>query len=144
MIQEKSQPIQVLLVDDEVSFGRVLVKRMAKRGIDAKAAASGREALVRLREQAFDVAVVDLKMEHMSGLEVLGIFRKMAPEMKVIILTGHGAKEEATAAMRLGAFNYLLKPCGVEEIIEAIQRAVEASQREAAEAAGNPGRGVSP
>ena len=120
-------PIRVLIVDDEVSFGQVLVKRMAKRGIDSVAVQSGREAVRLLRFQVFDVALLDLKMEQMDGLEALRIFQVLAPEMKVVILTGHGGQQEAQEAIRLGASDYLLKPCELETIVEAI-RSVLGSQ----------------
>ena len=78
--------IRILLVDDEVGFVDVVSKRLSKRNIDVTQALSGTEGIQALRGQDFDVAVLDLKMEDMDGIEVLRIFKKMVPEMPVIIL----------------------------------------------------------
>lgn len=119
--------IRVLLVDDEVAYANVLAKRMHLRGLSATPTYSGREALTALRKQDYDVAILDLKMEEMDGIELLKIIRKVVPEMRVIILTGHGGEKEAREAVLEGAFDYLLKPCELDAIIEAIHRAVSHS-----------------
>ncbi|QTA92282.1 response regulator [Desulfonema magnum] len=116
--------IQLLLVDDEEGFVNVVAKRMAKRGIDATKSYGGSESIQALRKQEFDVAVLDLKMEDMDGIEVLKIFKKMDPEMPVIMLTGHGSEQAAKEGMEYGAFDYLTKPCRLEELIEKIREAV--------------------
>jgi DNA-binding NtrC family response regulator len=71
------------------------------------------------------VAVLDLKMEDLDGIEVLKIFKKMDPDMPVIMLTGHGSEQSAREGMALGAFDYLTKPCDLAELIEKIEQAVE-------------------
>lgn len=123
--QHGSAPLKVLLVDDEVGYVDVLRKRMRKRGIEASAALSGREAVRTLRCREFDVAVLDLKMEDMDGIEVLKIFKMMAPEMPVIILTGHGSEQAAREGMLHGATDYLTKPCELEELLAKIGQAME-------------------
>ena len=117
--------IKLLLVDDEVSFVNVLSNRMAKRNIDVSKALSGTQGIQALRKNNFDVSVLDLKMEDMDGIEVLKIFKKMAPEMPVIMLTGHGSEQAAEEGLKQGAFDYLTKPCELEELIEKIKEAVK-------------------
>lgn len=118
-------PIRLLLVDDEEGFVSVLTKRMTRRNINVTVALSGTEGIQALRKQDFDVAVLDLKMEDMDGIEVLKIFKKMYPEMAVIMLTGHGSEQAAKEGMEYGAFDYLTKPCELEELIEKITESVK-------------------
>ena len=116
--------IKLLLVDDEVAYVNVLSNRMGRRNIDVTKALSGTEAIQALRGRDFDIAILDLKMEDMDGLEVLRIFKKMVPHLPVIMLTGHGSEQAAKAGIELGAFDYLIKPCDFEDLIEKIQGAV--------------------
>jgi DNA-binding NtrC family response regulator len=114
----------LLLVDDEEAYVNVLSNRMGKRHIDVTKALSGTQAIQALRRQDFDVSILDLKMEDMDGIEVLKIFQRMAPEMPVIMLTGHGSEKAAREGIDCGAFAYLTKPCELEELIEIIREAV--------------------
>jgi len=120
-----NEPVRVLLVDDEVGFADVLQKRMGKRGLVVTTATSGTDGIQILRKDDFDVAILDLKMEDMSGIEVLQIFKKMVPDLPVIVLTGHGSEKAAREGMAFGAFDYLLKPCDLEELLEKINQAVD-------------------
>jgi len=120
----KADRIQLLLVDDEVAYVNVLSNRMGRRNIDVTKALSGTEGIQALRGKDFDIAILDLKMEDMDGLEVLRIFKKMVPQMPVIMLTGHGSEQAAKAGLELGAFDYLIKPCDFEDLIEKIKDAV--------------------
>jgi DNA-binding NtrC family response regulator len=113
-------PIKLLLVDDEHGYVSVLAKRMAKRNIVAVTATNGNEAIQTLRISHFDCAVLDLKMEDMDGIEVLKIFKKMDPTMPVIMLTGHGSETAAREGVQFGAFDYLTKPCDLNELIDII------------------------
>ena len=115
-------PIKLLLVDDEKGFVNVIAKRMSKRNIDVTEAYSGTEALQALRKADFDVVVLDLKMEDMDGIEVLKIFKKIDPDISVIMLTGHGSEEAAREGIKLGAADYLTKPCDFEELVEKIKK----------------------
>lgn len=115
--------ISVLLVDDERDYLNVLANRMKRRKIDATKAFNGTSAIQLLRKKDFDVAVVDLKMQDIYGIEVLKVFKKMAPSMPVIMLTGHGSAEAAMEGIKEGAFDYLMKPCELEELIEKIRKA---------------------
>jgi len=116
--------IKLLLVDDEEGYVKVLSNRMGKRNIDVTKALSGTEAIQALRKEDFDVAVVDLKMEDMDGIEVLKVFKKMVPAMPVIMLTGHGSEKAAKEGIESGAFDYLIKPCDLEELMAKIREAV--------------------
>jgi DNA-binding NtrC family response regulator len=119
-------PIKLLLVDDEEGYVNVLSNRMARRNIEVTKALSGTIGIQALRKEDFDVAVVDLKMEDMDGIEVLKVFKKMVPAMPVIMLTGHGSEQAAREGMESGAFDYLIKPCDLEELVEKIREAVKA------------------
>jgi DNA-binding NtrC family response regulator len=120
----QSGRIKLLLVDDEVGYVDVLSNRMGKRNIDVTKALNGTEAIQALRKQDFDVAVLDLKMEDMDGIEVLKVFKKMVPSLPVIMLTGHGSEQAAREGIEGGAFDYLTKPCELEELIEKIKEAM--------------------
>lgn len=117
-------PIRLLLVDDEIGFVEVLSKRLAKRNIHATQAFSGSEGIQLLRRADFDVAVLDLKLEDMDGIEILKIFKKMDPHMPVIMLTGHGSEKASREGLRHGAFDYLTKPHELAELVAKINAAV--------------------
>ena len=116
--------LRLLLVDDEEGFVNVIANRMSRRGIDTTKVLNGIDAIQALRKQDFDVAVLDLKMEDMDGIEVLKIFKKMVPNMPVIMLTGHGSARAAKEGIEQGAFDYLSKPCELQELVEKIREAV--------------------
>ena len=97
---------------------------MRRRNIDVTTATSGLAAIQALRKVDFDVAVLDLKMEDMDGMEVLKIFKKMYPIMRTIILSGHDSEQAARDGIKYGAFAYLAKPCNFEELIHTIRKAV--------------------
>jgi DNA-binding response OmpR family regulator len=115
--------IRLLLVDDEEGYVKVLAKRMTRRNMEVSTALSGSDGIQRLRKQDFDVAILDLKMEDMDGIEVLRVFKKMVPNMPVIMLTGHGTEKAAREGLEMGAFDYLMKPCDLEELVEKIRAA---------------------
>ena len=115
--------VRLLLIDDEKDFVNILSKRIKRRKIDVTETFSGAEAIQALRGQEFDVAVLDLKMEDMDGIEVLKMLKIMDPKLAVIMLTGHGSAEAAEQGIKLGAFDYLTKPCELEELLEKIMAA---------------------
>jgi len=118
-------PIRLLLVDDEEAYVHVLANRLSKRNIGVTKSYSGQQAIQALRQEDFDVAVLDLKMEDMDGIEVLKILKKMDPRLEVIMLTGHGSEQAARDGIQCGAFDYLTKPCELEELLEKIREAVK-------------------
>ncbi|RPJ17488.1 MAG: response regulator [Desulfobacteraceae bacterium] len=115
-------PIRLLFVDDEKDFVNVIAKRLSKRGFDVIKTFSGPEALQTMRKADFDIAVLDLKMEEMDGIEVIKILGKMAPDLPVIILTGHGDENAAKEGIKSGAVEYLTKPCDFEELVGKIKQ----------------------
>jgi len=120
---KESDRIKLLLVDDEEAYVRILLKRLTKRNFDVGVAFSGTQGIQAARIEDFDVAVLDLKMQDMDGIEVLKIFKKMAPRMEVIMLTGHGSETAAREGVVFGAFDYLTKPCELEDLVEKIKEA---------------------
>ena len=121
--KEQIKSTKLLLIDDEEGYVTILAKRLAKRNFLVKTALSGVEAIRILRSESFDLAVLDLKMEDMDGIEVLKVFKAMEPEMPVIILTGHGSETAAREGMEFGAFDYLIKPCDLSELVDRIREA---------------------
>jgi DNA-binding NtrC family response regulator len=122
---DTSARIKLLLVDDEQEYVNVLANRLNRRGIDATKTYSGTGALQAMREKEFDVAVLDLKMEDMDGIEVLKIFKRMDPRMEVIMLTGHGSAAAAKQGIEAGAFDYLMKPCELSVLVQKIREAAQ-------------------
>ena len=115
--------ISVLLVDDEEGFIQTLAKRLTRRRMAVEIALSGQEALERLESDPVDVVVVDVKMPGMNGIEVTRAVKRSHPLVEVILLTGHANLEASAEGMELGAFDYLLKPVSVDELVYKIEDA---------------------
>jgi DNA-binding NtrC family response regulator len=113
----------VLFVDDETDFLKTLLKRMSKRGIDVRGAGSGEEGLAMMRESTSDIIVLDVRMPGMDGIEMLREIKKQWPLTEVIMLTGHASLEAAREGMELGAFDYLMKPVDIDELLFKIEDA---------------------
>jgi DNA-binding response OmpR family regulator len=124
------EPCRLLLVDDEEEFVTTLAERLALRGIHARVALSGEEALQALDSQAAHVVVLDVLLPGMGGLEVLRRIRERFPEVQVILLTGRGSDQEAREGVALGALDYLVKPVQLEELIRKIREASSCGARE--------------
>ncbi len=116
---------RVLIVDDEERFRTTLARMLSAQGIEAAVAGSGPEALVTLRSHHFDVVLLDIRMPQMGGIETLAAIKKTAPQVEVIILTGHASVDAAMEIMKLGAHDYLLKPCPLDELLLKIDAAFE-------------------
>lgn len=115
---------KILLVDDEVPFLETMVKRLTKRSLDVSTAYSGSEALDKLgRQQDTEVVILDVKMPGMDGIETLREIKRRHPLVEVIMLTGHATVESAIEGMRLGAFDYLMKPCEVDTLLAKVGQA---------------------
>ena len=114
---------KVMLVDDEIEFVETLVKRLKKRDLDVTSAGSGEDALVMLEKDPADVVVLDVKMPGMDGIDVLKKIKSRHPLVEVIMLTGHANVEVAIEGMELGAFDYLMKPMDIDELLYKIQDA---------------------
>ena len=117
---------RILVVDDEVDFLETIINRLNKRKLDAVGATSGEEALGLIKEQLFDVVLLDIKMPGgMDGIEVLREIKRIKPLVEVILLTGHASVETSIEGMKLGAFDYLLKPIKFEDLLQKIASAFE-------------------
>jgi DNA-binding NtrC family response regulator len=113
----------VLFVDDEVDFLDTLIKRMRKRRVDVSGVKSGEEALKWLAANTVDVVVLDVRMPGMDGIEALKEIKKRSPLVEIIMLTGHASLEVAREGMELGAFDYLMKPIDIDELLYKVQDA---------------------
>ncbi len=109
-------PTRVLIVDDEKDFVEMLAMRLEGIGERVYSAFSGSECLTTLKERNIDVVILDIKMPGMDGVETLKEIKKLYPLVEVIMLTGHGSTETAVEGMKLGAFDYLLKPADFSEL----------------------------
>lgn len=116
-------PTRILIVDDEKDFVEMLSLRLKETGEKATPAYSGKECLDILEKEDFDVVILDIRMPGMDGIEVLKEIKKRFPLLEVIMLTGHGTTESAVQGMKLGAFDYLLKPADFEELQEKLEGA---------------------
>ncbi len=114
---------RVLLVDDEEEFLETLLKRLSKRKLVVFGASSGEEAIRKLKENPVDVVVLDVKMPGMDGLQTLKEIKKENPLVEVLMLTGHANMEVAIQGMELGAFDYLMKPMDIDELLYKLQDA---------------------
>ena len=121
--KDKKENIKVLLVDDEEEFVRTLSERIQLRDIGSKVVLDGEKAVESLEEEIPDVMVLDLKMPGMNGIEVLKKVKEAYPQVKVVMLTGHGSEKDEEEARKLGAFDYLQKPSVLERIIDSIKKA---------------------
>ncbi|OEU58546.1 MAG: hypothetical protein BAW33_02310 [Desulfobacterales bacterium C00003104] len=109
--------IRMLLVDDEDDFRTTLANRLKLRKIDITDAASGSEAIELVKQKPFDVAVIDVKMPGIDGIETLAEIKKIDPSIEVIMLTGHASIESGMESMKIGAYDYVMKPCDIDELL---------------------------
>jgi len=116
---------KVLIVDDEERFRTTLRKLLSANGLETNAVGSGKEAIEELKQQPYDVILLDVKMPEMDGIEALAELKKISRGVEVIILTGHASVDVAVEIMRLGGYEYLLKPCPMEELLAKIESAYE-------------------
>lgn len=113
--------MKILLVDDEHDLVSTLAERLSLRDIDADWVSSGEDALTKLQNTTYDIAVLDMKMPHMSGLELREKIHIIQPKMKYIFMTGHGSVDDFnTAASKEGSDCYLVKPVNIDLLIKKI------------------------
>lgn len=117
------EQVRLLVVDDEVEFLETLVKRMQKRIATVSGVSSAEEALEFLKENEVDVVVLDVKMPGMDGIDALREIKRLYPLVEVVMLTGHASTEVAIEGMELGAFDYLMKPVSIDDLLYKIQDA---------------------
>jgi DNA-binding NtrC family response regulator len=116
---------KILLVDDEVVFTNNMSKLLSRRGYQVKTANSGYEALGVLMDNAFDVMVLDLKMPGIDGIATIREAKKIGLLTEVLILTGHGSIDLALEALKIGAYDYVTKPCEITELVSKIEIGLE-------------------
>jgi DNA-binding NtrC family response regulator len=114
----------VLLVDDEPAFLETLKKRLTARNVSVQTAPGGKEALDLLRAQVpIEVVILDVKMPGMDGIETLKAIKRAHPLVEVLMLTGHATVESAIHGMQQGAFDYLMKPCDIDQLLSKLTHA---------------------
>ena len=117
------EKFKVLIVDDELDFLETIVKRLRARDVDVSGVESGYLALEALDRSSPDVIILDVRMPGMDGIETLREIKKRKPLTEVIMLTGHASVESGIQGMQLGAFDYLMKPIALDELLEKVRQA---------------------
>lgn len=113
----------LLLVDDDEEFLEILVRRFVRRGMQPTGATNPQAAFEASLEQKFDVAILDRSLPGLDGLELMFRLKASQPELRVILLSGHGDEQAITHARDCGAFDYLVKPCSLVELEAAVSNA---------------------
>ena len=116
---------KILIVDDEDEFRDLTIRRLKKRDLQCEGAENGEKALELIRKGDFDVVLLDVKMPGMDGVEVLQEIKRMKPLLEVVMLTGHASVESGIDGMKLGAFDYLMKPIELDPLLEKLKDAYE-------------------
>lgn len=117
--------IRVLVVDDEPDFLKLVRRRLCKRNVDVAVVPGGREALDFLSDTPVDVVILDVRMPGLNGIETLKEIKKRHTETEVIMLTGHGSMQSGIEGMNHGAYDYILKPFAIDDLLERIRAAHE-------------------
>lgn len=117
--------LKVLVVDDEDDFRELVVKRLINSKMDTEDAKNGARAMEILKQKDFDVVVLDVKMPGIGGIEVLRWIKANTPGVEVIMLTGGVSVEDGITGMQLGAFDYVIKPAPLNELVDKIRQAYE-------------------
>jgi len=123
-----SLPLRVLIVDDEDELVNALEERLNLRGFQAKGVTTGAEALAYLTETPCDVVLVDVKMPGLGGLQLVKKIKEERPKLGVILLSGHGSAKDAEEGMKLGAFDYLMKPVKIDDLVRVLHSAAAREQ----------------
>jgi len=129
-VRAPDRPIRVLIADDEETFRTVLARELREMGFDVRGVSGGTQALAALNEREFDVVLLDIKMPDTDGLTVQKAVKEAHPLVEVIMLTGFGTIDSAIVAIRSGAYDYLTKPCKLEELAAVLVKAAERSRLE--------------
>ena len=122
--------LKVLLVDDEEEFVTTLAERLQIRDIETIVAFDGDRALQIIETERPPVVVLDVMMPGLGGLDVMRHIKRDHPRTQVILLTGHGSTQDGIKGMHMGAFDYIMKPVQIEDLIKKINEAFEASKKD--------------
>ena len=114
---------RLLIVDDEKQFVEALSERLSLRDYDVTTSLTGEDAVEKIKNYNFDVVILDVRLPGIEGTEVLREIKNLKPLIEVIMLTGHGTVEMAIEGMKLGAFDFLMKPCETEDLTAKIAKA---------------------
>ena len=114
--------MKILLVDDEVDFVSALSERLSLRGIDADWVSRPEDAVIRVEQHAYDIAILDVKMPRLSGIDLKAKIQALSPETKFIFLTGHGSEKDFIAGKSISEF-YLIKPVQIDDLVEKLHAA---------------------
>jgi DNA-binding NtrC family response regulator len=128
-MSDEDKKIKLLIVDDEEDFLNTIAERLGMRDFDIATASEGDLAVKVAKKGKFDVAILDINMPGMDGMELLQILKKKHKFLEVIMLTGHGAIDSAVEATKLGAYAYLEKPYDFENLLDVLKKAYEARLR---------------
>ncbi|PID76109.1 MAG: two-component system response regulator [Deltaproteobacteria bacterium] len=123
--KDEAKLFNVLVVDDEEEFREMTIKRLLRKNLQAKGAENGAVALKMIEKGHFDVVLLDVQMPEMDGIEALRRIRDIKPLVEVVLLTGHASVDSGIEGMKLGAFDYLMKPMEFEELLEKLRDAYE-------------------
>ncbi len=114
---------RLLVVDDEEQFVEALSERLSMRDYDVTTSLSGEDAIEKMKNYNFDVVILDVRLPGIEGTDVLREIKNLKPLTEVIMLTGHGTVEMAIEGMKLGAFDFLMKPCETVDLTVKIDKA---------------------
>ncbi|AMK10943.1 MAG: sigma-54-dependent transcriptional regulator [Pseudodesulfovibrio sp.] len=117
--------IRILVVDDEHDFLKLIKRRLTKRNVDVETVTNGEDALAFLAEHPVDVVILDVRMPGLSGIDTLKEIRKRFRDLEVIMLTGHGSMQSGIEGINLGAYDYILKPFSIDNLLDRIRAAHE-------------------
>lgn len=123
------EEMKIMLVDDEERFLSTTKKVLSKKGYDAITAASGKEALEKLKRRSIHVVILDVKMPGMDGIATLKEIKRLFPLVEVIMLTGHATVDSAVDGLKSGAVDYVMKPCDIDDLLKKAEDAFEKRQR---------------
>jgi len=123
-----SKKPNILFTDDEKTFRNIMAKELSRMGYNVTSCDNGSETIEKMQEKDFDVVILDMNMPTMNGIETLKRLKEMESTTEVIVLTGQGSIESAVQAIKLGAYDYLTKPCQLAELNALLQRALEKRQ----------------
>lgn len=124
-IPKEPESVRILVVDDEENVALTFSEILRRHGFVVDTALSGEEAIAQLRETEYDLVITDLRMEGVDGISVLAELRQRAPLTISIVLTGYASLDSAIAAMRQGAYDYLIKPCSIDDMLRTIQHGID-------------------
>ncbi len=120
----------ILLIDDEISFVETMAKRLTKRNFKVISAFSGDDGLNQIKQHSgIEIVILDVKMPGKNGIETLKEIKQFYPLVEVIMLTGHATVETGIEGMKLGAFDYMMKPCDMDQLLSKLTEAAEKKQK---------------